>query len=101
MLRKIVKKQYNVGKKVTGLHDLVWGDFTGITGDVSRLVGSFGGSMLWMKHALTFFVISVVVGVSDDQNIYTICYLENKDIFNLHDGSFARDPYFAGLDYFI
>jgi protein YibB len=75
--------------------------------DDVRIVGAwFGGN----KKSLIEYarIINKVIDdsveegvISDDQNIYTICYLENKDIFNLHDGSFARDPYFAGLDYFI
>jgi hypothetical protein len=75
--------------------------------DDVRIVGAwFGGH----KNALEIYsnIINKVVDdsikekvISDDQNIYTISYLENKDLFTLHDGNFARNPYFAALDYFI
>jgi protein YibB len=75
--------------------------------DDVRIVGAwFGGH----KNALETYsnIINKVVDdsikekvISDDQNIYTISYLENKDLFTLHDGNFARNPYFAALDYFI
>lgn len=75
--------------------------------DDVRIVGAwFGGH----KDALRIYsqIINKVVDdsikegvISDDQNIYTISYLENSELFTLHDGNFARNPYFAALDYFI
>jgi protein YibB len=75
--------------------------------DDVRIVGAwFGGT----KSALLKYseIINKVVDdsinesvISDDQNIYTICFLENKELFNLHNGNFANNAYFAGLDFFI
>jgi len=75
-------------------------------GDVRMTGGWFGGTkdaMLLYSDLIRDVVDqSITEGViSDDQNIYTIAYLQNKDKFNLHDGSFAISPWFAGLDYFM
>jgi protein YibB len=75
--------------------------------DDVRIVGAwFGGTKNSMlKHSeLIKKVVDDSISenvISDDQNIYTICYLENKNLFNLHNGNFARNAYFAGLDFFI
>jgi len=76
--------------------------------DDVRIVGAwFGGK----KSAMIQYsdIINKVVDdsinenvISDDQNIYTISYLENKDKFNLHDGNFSPyGPWFSGVDFFL
>ncbi len=72
-----------------------------------RIVGAwFGGTSAAMKlHSQRVNKVvddSIREGViSDDQNIYTVAYLERKDLYSLHDGSFAHSPWFAGLDFFL
>lgn len=86
--------------------DINKADYYGSYDDV-RIVGAwFGGTKYAMKiHSNIVKKVvddSIKEGViSDDQNIYTIAFLENKNLYNLHDGNFAKNPWFAGLDYFI
>ena len=82
----------------------VW--YYGDPDDVRMVGGWFGGTKAAMlKYAEIINKViddSISEGViSDDQNIYTIAYLENKELFNLHDGHFAHSPWFSGLDYFL
>lgn len=80
--------------------------YYGMPNDVRMVGGWFGGTKEAMK-LYSEFIEKVVKDslnegvISDDQNIYTICYLENKDKFHLHDGAGAHNPCFAGIDYFI
>jgi hypothetical protein len=92
-------------------------DYYGQQDDV-RIAGAwFGGN----KAALLNFsdIVKKVVDdsieegiISDDQNIYTISYLENKDLFTLHNGveitkettmrtGYGAHKYFAALDFFL
>lgn len=76
--------------------------------DDVRIVGAwFGGTRSAMLEYSK--IIKKVIDdsicenvISDDQNIYTISYLENKDKFNLHDGNFSPyGPWFSGVDFFL
>lgn len=81
-------------------------EYYSMLGDVRMTGGWFGGT----KDAMLLYsdLIEDVVNqsisegvISDDQNMYTIAYLQNKNKFHLHDGNFAVNPWFAGLDYFM
>jgi protein YibB len=92
-------------------------DYYGQTDDVRIAGGWFGGG----KSALLKFseIVKKVVDdsiidgvISDDQNIYTISYLENKNLFTLHNGveitketsmktGYGLHKCFAALDFFI
>lgn len=81
-------------------------EYYSMLGDVRMTGGWFGGT----KNAMLLYsdLIENVVNqsihegvISDDQNMYTIAYLQNKNKFHLHDGNFAVNPWFAGLDYFM
>lgn len=80
--------------------------YYGMPNDVRMVGGWFGGThdamRLYSELIEKVVKDSLAEGViSDDQNIYTICYLENKDKFHLHDGRNAHNPCFAGVDHFI
>lgn len=86
--------------------DIDKASYYGMENDVRMVGGWFGGThdamRLYSELIEKVVKDSLAEGViSDDQNIYTICYLENKNKFHLHDGSSAHNPCFAGVDHFI
>ena len=92
-------------------------DYYGQQEDVRIAGGWFGGcktSLLKFSEIIKKVVDdSISEGViSDDQNIYTISYLENKELFTLHNGveitrevsmrtGYGLHKHFAALDFFL
>jgi len=81
-------------------------EYYSMIGDVRMAGAWFGGvkeSMILYSELIEDVVKESIKEnvISDDQNMYTIAYLQNKDKFTLHDGNFAINPMFAGLDYFL